>query len=319
MNKKSANKYGVIVVTYNRLKLLKECLNNIFNQTYNFSKIIIIDNNSNDGTKDFLKGIKQERKEDINILCLDKNIGGAGGFSTGVQYCIDNFQKELDYLLLIDDDAIIDLKFIETINHGLDDNHRAYSGTVITSGNIDVSHRRNIVGNITMRSKPVSINEYRKDNFEYELGSFCGLVVSMEVVSKVAPPRQDFFIWYDDTEYSYRIGKYTRIKNINNAIIDHKTNKDVAGKISWKSFYGYRNFYYIGRSYSNKKIIFCLYRLSFHVIKLLFSLFMSCANFGKKEIRNYYQNIARLHLDVIKAVLSGETGVDKKYIPGFKI
>lgn len=44
------DKVIAVVVTYNRKKLLLECLDAIFQQTYSISRLILIDNCSTDGT-----------------------------------------------------------------------------------------------------------------------------------------------------------------------------------------------------------------------------------------------------------------------------
>ena len=48
-------KVNCVIVTYNRLALLKECLAAIEKQTYPIHKVIVIDNCSTDGTKEYLK------------------------------------------------------------------------------------------------------------------------------------------------------------------------------------------------------------------------------------------------------------------------
>lgn len=50
-------KFGVIIVTYNRLALLKECVSCVLSQTEPFSNICIVDNHSSDGTADWLKNL----------------------------------------------------------------------------------------------------------------------------------------------------------------------------------------------------------------------------------------------------------------------
>ena len=47
-------KVGIVVVTYNRLALLKEVIASLREQTYNNFQIIIVNNGSNDGTKEWL-------------------------------------------------------------------------------------------------------------------------------------------------------------------------------------------------------------------------------------------------------------------------
>ena len=43
---------------------------------------------------------------------MPNNIGGAGDFAKGIEYALEN---DIDYLLLIDNDAIITEDFIEQI------------------------------------------------------------------------------------------------------------------------------------------------------------------------------------------------------------
>ena len=47
-------KFAVTIVTYNRLELLKECIQQVLSQTVPFSYICIVDNHSTDGTSEHL-------------------------------------------------------------------------------------------------------------------------------------------------------------------------------------------------------------------------------------------------------------------------
>ena len=80
MNKKIA----AIIVTFNRKDLLVECIDNLKKQTIKLSEIIVVNNNSNDGTKEILTTIKG-----ITVINLEKNIGGAGGFNIGLRYAYE--------------------------------------------------------------------------------------------------------------------------------------------------------------------------------------------------------------------------------------
>lgn len=52
------NKYVEVVVTYNRKKLLKENISALLNQTFESHDVLIVDNNSNDGTGDMVSTIQ---------------------------------------------------------------------------------------------------------------------------------------------------------------------------------------------------------------------------------------------------------------------
>lgn len=64
---KPINDWGVymkdiaaIVVTYNRVTLLKNCLDALSAQTYPLKKIFVVDNASSDSTKEFLEAFRSK-------------------------------------------------------------------------------------------------------------------------------------------------------------------------------------------------------------------------------------------------------------------
>ena len=84
------NKTCAVVVTYNRIELLKHCLEKIKLQTFNCD-ILVIDNNSNDGTHEYLVSKK------IPFYKTEVNIGGAGGFNLGIKICVSKRYKYICY------------------------------------------------------------------------------------------------------------------------------------------------------------------------------------------------------------------------------
>ena len=86
------HKIAAIIVTYNRKELLAECLDAIGKQTYKPVVVYIIDNASSDGTDEWIRSNGYDRcKEGIEYryVYLSQNIGGAGGFYTGLKTAYD--------------------------------------------------------------------------------------------------------------------------------------------------------------------------------------------------------------------------------------
>ena len=77
---------GIVILNWNGKKLLEKNLNNVIDKSNN-SKIYIIDNNSSDGSQDFIK----KKFPSINIIELDKNYGFAEGYNVGLK----NISEEL--------------------------------------------------------------------------------------------------------------------------------------------------------------------------------------------------------------------------------
>ena len=79
------NSVAAVVVTFNRSRLLLECLASLLGQTQRLAKIIVIDNASSDGTQQALASHGYLAHPDIDYVRLPHNTGGAGGFHEGVK------------------------------------------------------------------------------------------------------------------------------------------------------------------------------------------------------------------------------------------
>lgn len=98
-NLRNGKTVSIILPTYNSLNTIKRCLKSVFQQNSEYTiQLIIIDDDSNDGTKEFIKNIKLENQAQIKIIENKKNMG--------VGYCrqkgID--QSNGNYVAFIDSD-----------------------------------------------------------------------------------------------------------------------------------------------------------------------------------------------------------------------
>lgn len=227
-------KTAIVIVTYNRINLLKECIDHALKQVAEYTELVVVNNKSTDGTREFLASIQNPR---VHCIHEDNNIGGAGGFHDGLKFAVEN--TDCDWFLLIDDDAMIDENYLHNIAINIVPSISAYAGTVKVGSQIDISHR------LIRNNGPVGLDSYNRESFNCDFATFCGLLVSRELVNRIGYPRKDFFIWHDDTEYCYRMDGVTSINVITGAILNHKTliadktNKPI--KDNWKWYYGFRN------------------------------------------------------------------------------
>lgn len=294
------NDCSFIIVTYNRLDLLKGCINQVLKQKY-LNKIIIIDNNSDDGTQEFLLRFKSDKK--FIICSLDENKGGSFGFYQGFKIASDHF-GENEWIIAIDDDAYVEDNFIDKFEQSIKKSHSlAYSCKVIENGSIATNHRRKLVSRLFYKAINIKALEYKNDFMEVDLISFCGLIVNNGLIKKIGLPKKDYFIWYDDTEYSLRIKKVTPIININNLILNHKVNNtnNLETGLGWKSYYGQRNrFDMIRLHYSS-------FALRIEIIKNYVRIF--------KYILKGNSGSTQLLRDSYSDYKNGNFGKNDKYLP----
>src|SRR4051812_2158215 len=92
---------AAVVVTYNRKDYLEKLMPTLLASQRPLDAIYVVDNNSTDGTQDFLA----EHYGDVptvHPVLLDTNTGGSGGFYTGVK---EAYADGHNWFWLMDDDV----------------------------------------------------------------------------------------------------------------------------------------------------------------------------------------------------------------------
>lgn len=192
-----------VVVTYNRKELLRECIEAILKQTYPIDKLILVDNNSTDGTDEFLRELGYLNKPVIEYIKLPQNIGGAGGFYEGMKR---SREYTPDWVWIMDDDTIPSETCLEELIKARD---------IIKE---DVSFLASSVRGINgeaMNVPKIARNQFTEyiDWYEYldkgivkiVKATFVSLLINFKTIEKCGLPWKEFFIWGDDSEYTQRI------------------------------------------------------------------------------------------------------------------
>lgn len=98
----NTKKIAVIIVNWNGLKFLEDCLKSIYKQTYTNFEVYFIDNGSVDDSVDFV--INNFSK--VRVIKLEKNTGFAKGNNVGIQKAF--MDQEIKYIFTLNNDTKID-------------------------------------------------------------------------------------------------------------------------------------------------------------------------------------------------------------------
>lgn len=258
-------KVAAVVVTYNRLGYLKDCVASLRQQTYDNMDIVVVNNGSNDGTQEWLEQEKQL------IVINQENVGGAGGFYAGMKYMFDN---GYDALWMMDDDGLTDKCQLEELIR------------VSTKYNIDYANA--LVLNRDNHSLLCAGGQYTNEKFanvEFIPNSvlpFNGTFVRRHVIQKIGLIKKEMFIWGDEREYTARVkAAGFKIGTVTSALHYHPAFKGDLRNIipfceKWKVGFKpsprdkvfYRNLGYIDHTYGTKNY---LKYIAYHVIRLQFA------------------------------------------------
>lgn len=98
-----------VVVCWNNKKLLDECIRSIKAQTFPNKRIILVDNNSSDGSAEYVK----ENYPEVEVLAQEKNHAFAKGNNIGIAHALQD--SDVEYIALVNTDATLDSHWTETI------------------------------------------------------------------------------------------------------------------------------------------------------------------------------------------------------------
>jgi GT2 family glycosyltransferase len=192
----TAETVAVVVVTYNRKEFLRECLEALLAQSRPPDEIIVVNNNSMDGTAEMLA----LEFPQVTVLTMSENIGGAGGFAHGMQLARD---KGHNWILIMDDDAILHPEaLIRLLEHACGE-QKAIMGCLARSRDTE-----ELVWPLKVEGEwKLSVSQVPNRPFVTESLPFLGLLISSRAISEIGLPNSDFFVCCDDVEYSYRASK----------------------------------------------------------------------------------------------------------------
>lgn len=204
-----------VVVTYNRSKLLIECIEAL-KKSNSKVDIIIIDNASTDNTNEVVKEYVDNRE--CFYFNTGRNIGGAGGFNYGIRKA---YEFGYSYIWIMDDDTIIQEDSLDEIFKVIDqcnNNFGFISSLALWTDGRECRMNFHYIADDWNAEKRL-LNE---GILKISGATFVSFFISREVVRKVGLPIKEYFIWGDDTEYSQRISEKYSCYLASRSIVTHK-------------------------------------------------------------------------------------------------
>lgn len=200
--------------------------------------IVVIDNNSTEVHKKNLV-TRCENCENISLLLVDDNIGGAGGYAIGLEYIL---LKNYDYVLITEDDAELS------------------PNTLVQYILENVNHER-------MTKIWFENNASSSFNFHW-------MVYPIKILREVGVPDPRYFMRSDDFEFGMRVKKVAKKLKINEVILkDYKYFHPIIkeNKTVWMEYFSTRNSL---ESYSRNNLFFMylmepLKKIPYSIFKLM--------------------------------------------------
>ena len=220
------------MVTYNRLEVLKTALAHILAQTVKPAAIIVVDNNSTDGTRDYLASVQDET---VKCIFLNSNEGPAGGICHGMEYGLA--LQDFDYFWILDDDTFYEKNALSEL---LD--------TIKGSGYTMLGLHG---ANIKMGKKVLVDPTIKLQSADYVM--IDGAIINADAVRSIGPVSAKFFMMCEDDEYCMRLKKHGYTIGILKNGADNRLFMGGGGRFTkstlWRGYYSARNHMFILKQY----------------------------------------------------------------------
>lgn len=238
-----------VVVTYNRLELLKKNID-CLSQNKPLNGIIVVNNGSTDGTTEWLDTQK-------NLIVIHQsNTGGSGGFYTGISQA---YEAGADWIWCMDDDVFPHSDCLENLlQETIDETIGILAPRRLMEGKIfchDFQEYNLTNPFASMYRKRLSKQEINVPT-EIKGTAFEGPFIRREVVETIGLPNKDLFIFCDDTDYCLRaVLAGFKLLYVPSALMDKEkffsndSWSERNRKKKWKRFYQIRNSAYLNHHY----------------------------------------------------------------------
>jgi rhamnopyranosyl-N-acetylglucosaminyl-diphospho-decaprenol beta-1,3/1,4-galactofuranosyltransferase len=239
-----AERVCAVVVTYNRVELLRECLTALERQSRPLDLVMVIDNASSDGTPEVVRS----EHPSVELVQLPDNRGGAGGFEEGVRR---GYEAGYDWLWLMDDDTIPTETALEELlaaPAALGDVARPLVlASMALLPDRSAVHPFNFA-RVDERFPLRTAQAVERGYVPIRYTSFVAAFIHRDAVAEYGLPIGEYFIWLDDVEYTSRVIRERPGFLAPRSIVIHKSHTRGSSEGGERYYYAVRNMIWLLRS-----------------------------------------------------------------------
>ncbi|HOL10714.1 MAG TPA: glycosyltransferase family 2 protein [Bacillota bacterium] len=199
-------KIAVVICNFNKKDYVMQCIASVFAQDLHGISVYVVDNASTDGSSE---EISRKFKDKVNLIRNFENLGGSGGFNTGIREAL---KWDYPYIYLLDNDVILDSKALSELVDYLESHPQtAIAGSAIYS--MDCPDELQELGAvidwenyyIQPQGKGLLGNTFSTEALECDYVPACSMLVRTEAIRKVGVMDESNFIYWDDIEWGHRM------------------------------------------------------------------------------------------------------------------
>jgi GT2 family glycosyltransferase len=206
MSSAACPEVGVVVVNWNGAPQSRRCLDSIAGDPYAAKRVCLVDNGSTD---DSAKSLQRDYPH-VDVIPLPKNLGYGGGCNAGIAWAI---RSGLDYVLLLNNDTVIDPAAITTLVARASSLRRTNTDAILAPQILYASQPSTVWsagGSISgpwLDRQHVGMGDdarLHRAPAQVKWASGCSLFCSIDTARRIGPFDERYFMYLEDVEWCLR-------------------------------------------------------------------------------------------------------------------
>lgn len=238
-------KIGIVICNYNKREYVVNCIQSVLESKTDDFDIYVVDNASTD---DSVKAIRETYGGKVTVLVNKENLGGSGGFNTGIRKVLE---EGYEYLYCFDNDVLVDENAVGALADYLDAHEdTGVAGSIVY--HMDYPDYVQQYGLDIDFENYTAITHYADfpDDGSIPEVNFCDTVATCSVMirtdcirtTEIGIMPENNFIYWDDMEWIYRFTLAGfKVVTIRDSVVLHKMGSNTRPANTFINYYMWRN------------------------------------------------------------------------------
>lgn len=262
---------AIVILNYKGFEDTCECIDSLHRLSYKDYRIIVVDNDSQDGSYEKLC----EKYPNIRVIPSGRNLGFAGGNNIGIAYAMET---GAEYICIMNNDVTVEPDFLEKLVAKMKSNSRVGAVGPLVK---DYYHRQlpGVIGSyMNMRTgegknlyQGQAESEKERRMLRYIPG--CCMLLRTSAIEQVGKIPTAYFMFYEETEWAVRLQQEgIKLATEEAAILWHKESASMEGQSEFKKhFLQYNRILFEKRNATKPDfVLFCIYFILQNSYRCLF-------------------------------------------------
>ncbi len=245
-------KIGIVICNYNKTDKVLSCIQCILESKFTDYDLYVVDNASTDGAPE---AIREAYKDKLTLIVNRENLGGSGGFNTGLRVA---YEKGYPYLMCVDNDAMLDENAVGELYDFLE----THPETGMAGSKIYHTEAPDYIQQFGQRidfdifcTEVPHLNRLEDQSMPdwlyVDSVAACSLMVRRSTIDRIGFLPEENFLYWDDTEWCHKCNLAgMKVASVGTSKALHAMGAKQEAVNTFPTYYAWRNWIYFFARYT---------------------------------------------------------------------